>query len=457
MRLCPPIVLASIGLALLCDVTSAWSGPRVEPVWNKHGVSAISIDGHISAPSFLVGNTAAAQNPDGTTPAWKLAAWKEEIAYAAKSGVRIFGICLNGEEMKAQGTPTALSNETRSMVDYVLKVYPEALILPRIKMQAGGSWPPVTEMNMTGATSLGPSYYSSLTAEWAQVSAPRIGDFLQLLDRAYPTKIAGVHLTQLVAGENTYNWQPGDFGWPDYSDGMVQDFCKALPGQCTAGHAPTPWERNAPVNGSNIFVGNASAAYNLFLSRQVQRGISTNAAAAKRAMEGKGFVMAFYGYLNELGDRRVAGGGDLALHALLSDPNLDAVASPEKYAVMYRGTVGQVTGRPKEEGLGGGPGGPSMSMGPFDAPRVHRKLWIVEDDTRTSFVQPGDRGFTRGAQCHTTACDRQMAKRNLFTAALHGSGKYYFDLVLDGWYGRPNRTQASIPLSLSLAPLCVLN
>ena len=94
-----------------------------------------------------------------------------------------------------------------------------------------------------------------------------------------------------------------------------------------------------------------------------------------------------------------------------------------------------------------------MSMGPFDAPRAHRKLWIVEDDTRTSFVQPGDRGFTGGAQCNTTACDRQMAKRNMLTAALHGSGKYHFDLVLDGWYGRPNRTQASIPLCLPWAPL----
>ena len=39
--------------------------------------------------------------------------------------------------------------------------------------------------------------------------------------------------------------------------------------------------------------------------------LSTVAAAAKKVMEGKGLVFAFYGYLNELGDKREAASGHL--------------------------------------------------------------------------------------------------------------------------------------------------
>ena len=38
----------------------------------------------------------------------------------------------------------------------------------------------------------------------------------------------------------------------------------------------------------------------------MQRAISAVAAAAKQVTQGKGLVMAFYGYLNELGGHRIA-------------------------------------------------------------------------------------------------------------------------------------------------------
>ena len=37
--------------------TAAWSGPMVGVVHSAGGISALSIDGAVSAPSFLVGNT----------------------------------------------------------------------------------------------------------------------------------------------------------------------------------------------------------------------------------------------------------------------------------------------------------------------------------------------------------------------------------------------------------------
>ena len=55
-------------------------------------------------------------------------------------------------------------------------------------------------------------------------------------------------------------------------------------------------------------MSNASASFNAFQSRKVQEAISAHAAAAKTAMAGKGLVIAFYGYLNELGGWRTAAG-----------------------------------------------------------------------------------------------------------------------------------------------------
>merc|ERR1712216_1059220 len=120
-------------------------------------------------------------------------------------------------------------------------------------------------------------------------------------------------------------------------------------------------------------------------------------------MQDKGLVITFYGYLTELG-ANLAGSGHLALSQMLRDPNIDAIVSPYKYDQMYRQ-----------------PSGPMIPMGPFDSPRLFGKLWISEDDTRTSLAFSSVGG---PKSCYTRACDHQMMRRNLLTSVLHGSGLY---------------------------------
>ena len=77
-----------------------------------------------------------------------------------------------------------------------------------------------------------------------------------------------------------------------------------------------------------------------------------------------------------------------------------------------------------------------MGMGTFDCGVVHKKLWISEDDSRTSFAKPSI--FT---SCTNSSCDQNLLRRNLITTALHGAGIYQFDLTIAGWFGRPGGGQ----------------
>ena len=71
---------ASALVALTAGSAVGWSGPRVEPVWNAAGVSALAVDGVVSAPGWLVGNTQGGLNDD-------FASWAVEVRRAADAGV----------------------------------------------------------------------------------------------------------------------------------------------------------------------------------------------------------------------------------------------------------------------------------------------------------------------------------------------------------------------------------
>ena len=75
-------------------------------------------------------------------------------------------------------------------------------------------------------------------------------------------------------------------------------------------------------------------------------------------------------------------------------------------------------------------------MGTFDCGIVHKKLWISEHDSRTSFAKPSS--FT---SCTNSTCDVNLLRRNLITTALHGAGIYQFDLIVAGWFGRAGGEQ----------------
>ena len=98
-----------------------------------------------------------------------------------------------------------------------------------------------------------------------------------------------MHLAGLAAGEFRWEQPPENSGYSDYSSSFVAEYQRERGG---GGAVATAEERCSPPDG-NIFVSQASADFNLFISRAVQRAISACAQAAKTAMDGKGLVVAF--------------------------------------------------------------------------------------------------------------------------------------------------------------------
>jgi hypothetical protein len=76
--------------------------------------------------------------------------------------------------------------------------------------------------------------------------------------------------------------------------------------------------------------------------------------------------------------------------------------------------------------------------GQVDSAWLRGKLWIVEDDTRTALSAPNPFRF-----CATMTATLDTLRRNLFTAALHGYGLYWFDLGNEGWFGSVENATAT--------------
>ena len=153
--------------------------------------------------------------------------------------------------------------------------------------------------------------------------------------------------------------------------------------------------------------------------------------AAKAASGGTKLAGAFYGYVLDLSwnggffkERpdsdysTVQRSGHLGLHRVLEDPAVDFLVSPYSYG--YRGI-----------------GGDGPSMLPAESARVHGKLVLIEDDTRTH-IDADDPHYGRAA---TLAESTAILRRNLAQDLTHGQGAWWASWKID-----PLKEPAFLPL-----------
>eukprot|EP01046_Picozoa_sp_COSAG06_P034220 COSAG06_NODE_3567_length_5177_cov_13.422804_2_plen_240_part_00 len=191
---------------------------------------------------------------------------------------------------------------------------------------------------------------------------------------------------------------------------------------------PLPSKRNTPRLGS-AFADVETTQLNLFFADTVAHAIETLATAAKKVSGGKLMTISFYGYLMGLADSRLAGSGHLALHRLLRFPDLDAIASPYMYNHLVRNNSE----------------GPLLPHGPWDAAPPHGKVWIVEDDSRTSLASPTPLKFTEDA-----AGDFDLMRRNVLTSLLRGNIIYFYDLGAKIHSRRSKHFVLNIPVNTTM-------
>ncbi len=151
--------------------------------------------------------------------------------------------------------------------------------------------------------------------------------------------------------------------------------------------------------------------YVTFASEAVARVLCGLAHAVKEISAGKLLVLVPYGYVFEFANRNDS--GHQALGQVLNCPHIDILTGPNSYASRAAGGVGGF-------------------CAPVDSVRLHNKLWIVEDDTKTYLADsetPDSYNPKITGQQETTMVHR----RNYFASLIHGCGLSWMDLWGQGW------------------------
>jgi hypothetical protein len=151
--------------------------------------------------------------------------------------------------------------------------------------------------------------------------------------------------------------------------------------------------------------------YSLYSSELVAQAITGLASAVKKLSDRHLLVGVSYGYTLEFAARNDS--GHLAMTQLLNCDDIDILAGPNAYS-------------------GRGAGNPASFGAAIDSVRLHNKLWVVEDDTKT-FLADKETDDTYNPKI-VSGADTQAAHQRHFGAALaHQAGVSWMDLWGQGW------------------------
>ncbi len=154
--------------------------------------------------------------------------------------------------------------------------------------------------------------------------------------------------------------------------------------------------------------------YHLFLSDITVQRIGELAYATKEASEGYFLVGVSYGYTFEWSH---PASGHLSLGKLLRTPEIDFVAGPPSYLTRE-------------------PGGSAPFPGPVDSYALNGKLYISEEDFKTS-LSGGQEPDDFNPIIKTPQALENIHWRGAGAAAAHGSGIAWMDLWGNGWLKTP--------------------
>jgi hypothetical protein len=151
--------------------------------------------------------------------------------------------------------------------------------------------------------------------------------------------------------------------------------------------------------------------YSFFSSEAVAEVITGLAAAIKELSNGRLLVAVSYGYTLEFATRNDS--GHLAMGKILASDAVDIVAGPNTYSGRGAGSAGAL----------------SLLV---DSIRLHNKLWLMEDDTKTYLAQTetADSYNPRIANPSDTLAVHQ---RHFAVAMTHKAGVAWMDLWGQGW------------------------
>ena len=440
-------------------LSTTWHGPAVR-VDSVKGRPVLSIGNRSISPMWFAGHGEAA-NTSNFVAQWN----------ASHSAGFVLVETLLTQWQLDDTTASGLNNDTIRAMDNILALNPVALVILRPEIL-----PDVDKTVIMCKTNASSTTVSGLATpasdQWLPKAKAGLLPFLRAVDARWPGRIAGVHLTGMSTGE--WGWpgaastgEPGNASatcngdgpsrvnsYADYSRSMHVSFCsKRLPSgpinsqfdrTVATCSVPTPGERDEPRTGNSFVCGgvleSAAAAevvrFNLHISKIIANAIGELAKAVKAVTANKALVLAFYGYslhctTDRVGSnsRNLVNFGHMAGANLLSNPAIDGFVATYSYSPNTRRTDM-----------------PLLPAGEFSSLWAHKKLWVVEDDTRTHLCAGEQKyGGHPLKWCHTLADTLNILRRNFLSASMMNHGSYLFDLANAGWFGQgqPNGDPAT--------------
>ncbi|MEN6548493.1 MAG: beta-galactosidase [Armatimonadia bacterium] len=281
------------------------------------------------------------------------------------------------------------------MVTHIVSVDPQALIIPRLNLDAPQWWKQAHPDHIQvydGGTKVMASPASEL---WRADAAAALRQTVRHLEESFGNNMLGYHPCAQSAGEWFYDhtWEKIMPCFEEPFRAAFAQWAKAKYGTVEALRAawrqpdvtfetirvPTLEER---VEGKlGAFRDPVEQRFCIDFSEYMQVCLADDllqmARVVKEETQGKKLTVFFYGYHHELSGFTYGPHvtGHFRLHQVLHSPDVDCLVSPISYGDRQAGGQGSF-------------------MSPADSIQLHGKLWINEDDTRTH-LSPADSGYGR--------------------------------------------------------------
>ncbi len=315
----------------------------------------------------------------------------------------------------------------------VLAANPQALLIPRVPMNPPDWWRaahPDDVMQWEDGTRrlmvvASPAYRRDASA--------RLVAFISHVEAKFGDRVAGYH----PAGQNTDEWfyegswerplsgyAPADLAaWQRWLKVCYQTDAALR----AAWHDPAASFERAAVPGAGARHASPAGVFRdpekeqpvidwaRFQQDAMAECVCELARSARTASHGRKLVLFFYGYVHELAalPNGPAVSGHYRLRRVLDCPEIDVLCSPISYF---------------DRGLGGS--APAMSAA--ESVALAGKLWLNEDDTRTSVATGIMPGFKDRVE--TVAETDAELTRNTAQAGLRNFGTWWMDLTRTGWF-----------------------
>jgi beta-galactosidase len=345
-------------------------------------------------------------------------------------------------------------SEADAACQKVLDANPEALLLPRIGVDAAPWWMEAHPDDLM-VWDDGPHEVSRAvpaSAAYRHDAAEGLTALVEHLELKYGPHIAGYHPAGQNTGEFFYQdtWLHGLNGYSKCELRAWRDWLKKEYG--TDDKLRAAWGApDASIDSATVPASAARRAapagvlrdpaterplidFASFQQEMMADCVCDLAKAVRQGSHGRKLVLFFYGYVFEFGPvvNGPATSGHYALRRVLDCRDIDVLCSPISY-------------------FDRGPGGSAPSMTAAESVALAGKMWLDEDDTFTYRATGRPPGSADAVD--TLAKTNQELLRNTAECALRNFGTWWMDLGATGWFNDPGMWEQMAKLKALDQPL----